>query len=86
MVLTIGTVRLARTRISNTASSAIESELPGWITGKRSAMCSPNHSWAMRGSCAFIQLILPRSVLISPLCASMRKGWASHQVGKVLVE
>ena len=31
------------------------------------------------------QLRLPRIVLISPLCASMRNGWLSAQVGKVLV-
>ena len=40
----------------------------------------------MRISWLFIQLVLPFSVLISPLCASMRNGCASHHCGKVLVE
>jgi hypothetical protein len=35
---------------------------------------------------ARIQLTLPRSVLISPLCAIRRYGWASSQLGNVLVE
>jgi len=32
------------------------------------------------------QLRLPLIVLISPLCASMRNGWARRQRGSVLVE
>ncbi len=32
------------------------------------------------------QFRLPRIVLISPLCAMRRNGWASGQEGKVLVE
>ena len=35
---------------------------------------------------AFIQLMLPRSVLISPLWASVRNGWANGHEGMVLVE
>jgi hypothetical protein len=35
---------------------------------------------------ACIQFRLPRMVLISPLCAMNRYGWASGQLGKVLVE
>ena len=35
---------------------------------------------------ARIQLRLPLTVLISPLCATKRYGWASGQLGKVLVE
>ncbi len=35
---------------------------------------------------AAIQLRLPRTVLISPLCATSRNGWASGQDGNVLVE
>ncbi len=31
------------------------------------------------------RLALPRSVLISPLWAIMRNGWASRQLGNVLV-
>ena len=40
----------------------------------------------MSPSRAAIQLRLPRTVLISPLWAIIRKGWASGQEGKVLVE
>ena len=40
----------------------------------------------MSASRDFIQLTLPRSVLISPLWARVRKGWASGQVGSVFVE
>ncbi len=47
---------------------------------------SPNVFDAMRISWDFIQFRLPLSVLISPLWASMRNGWASHHCGKVLVE
>ena len=35
---------------------------------------------------ARIQLRLPITVLISPLCAMKRNGWASGQLGNVLVE
>ena len=35
---------------------------------------------------AAIQFRLPRTVLISPLCATIRKGCASGHDGKVLVE
>jgi hypothetical protein len=40
-------------------------------------------SWDSR---ARIQFLLPWTVLISPLCAMKRYGWASGQAGKVLVE
>ena len=40
-------------------------------------------SWDWR---ARIQFRLPLTVLISPLCAMVRNGWASGQDGKVLVE
>ena len=86
IILTIGALRPARTITSNTVSSAPESDRPTPITGFRSAMWVPNTGCSIRVSCAFIQLTLPFSVLISPLWASMRKGWASGQVGKVLVE
>ena len=48
--------------------------------------CSPKAWAAMRISWLFIQLTLPFSVLISPLWASIRNGWASRHSGKVLVE
>ncbi len=42
--------------------------------------------WPACASRARIQFRLPRTVLISPLCATYRYGWASGQDGKVLVE
>ena len=85
IVLTIGSGRPPRTSSSNTLSICAESE-PGCTTGLMSSTVPANSSCAMRGSWLFIQLTLPRSVLISPLCASTRNGCASRQVGKVLVE
>ena len=46
----------------------------------------PNSSLASWLSRARIQLMLPIRVLISPLWAITRNGWASSQLGKVLVE
>ena len=43
-------------------------------------------SLASIASLARIQLRLPLIVLISPLCATYRYGWASGQDGNVLVE
>ena len=40
-------------------------------------------SWSSR---ALIQFRLPLTVLISPLWAMSRYGWASGQLGKVFVE
>ena len=47
---------------------------------------SPRASERRLPSRAAIQLRLPRTVLISPLWATMRKGWASCHEGNVLVE
>ncbi len=41
---------------------------------------------ASMASRACMRLRLPRTVLISPLCATKRNGWASGQDGNVLVE
>src|SRR6056297_2699034 len=86
MVLAIGAERPARTSASNTASSAAESEEPEAMIGLMSSAVAEDKVLAIRISWDFIQLVLPFSVLISPLCASIRKGWASHHCGKVLVE
>ena len=86
MVLAIGAERPARTSTSNTESSAAESELPGATIGLMSSASSPKCSLDIRISWLFSQFRLPFSVLISPLCASIRNGCASHQRGKVLVE
>ncbi len=86
MVLAIGAFRPARTSTSNTESSAALSEDPCGTIGLMSSAMSSNVADAMRISWLFIQLMLPFSVLISPLWASIRKGCASHHCGKVLVE
>ena len=85
IVLVIGADRPDRTRTSNTASSAAESDDPAGTIGLMSSAASPKADDAMRISWLRSQFRLPLSVLISPLWASMRKGWASHHCGKVLV-
>ena len=74
MVLAMGRSRPERTISSNTASSAAESELPGSTTGFTSSIASPKAAAVRRHSWAFIQLRLPRRVLISPLWAMTRNG------------
>src|SRR5262245_42822467 len=71
IVLAIGAERPARTSTSSTASSAAESDDPGWMIGLMSSCASPNAPDAILISWLRIQLALPRSVLISPLCASI---------------
>ena len=56
------------------------------MTGSTFGRSSPKSSDASCDSRARIQLTLPRSVLISPLCAIMRYGCASSQLGNVFVE
>ena len=84
--LAVGASRPDRQIASNTASSAAVSDAPAGISGLMSSECSPNESAAILISWLFIQFLLPRIVLISPLCASVRNGCASHHCGKVLVE
>src|SRR3546814_6183768 len=74
--------RPARQIASNTASSAAVSDAPAGITGLMSSLCSPKAREAILISWLFIQFLLPRMVLISPLCANVRKGWASHHCGR----
>ncbi len=84
--LAIGASRPARSSTSKTLSSVAVSEPPAWMTGLMSSMNGSRSGWESRVSWLFIQLTLPDSVLISPLWASARNGWARRQVGKVLVE
>ena len=70
---------------STTLSRLAESDPPGWMIGLSRSMSGPQKSAFSSDSRASVQLRLPRTVLISPLCASIRKGWASGQVGKVFV-
>ena len=71
---------------STTSSKLAESLAPSVQIGRIRRM-SPGIiselSWASR---ACIQLRLPRTVLISPLWAISRYGWARLQLGNVLVE
>ena len=57
----------------------------GLMIGRMFSMSSPKASDSKRASRACIQLMLPRRVLISPLWAMKRQGWARSQLGKVLV-
>ena len=72
------------TKNSNTLSSEAESLMSGCMMGEMSRM-SPSCSELSTLSRACIHPRLPRMVLISPLWASRRKGWASDHVGNVFV-
>ena len=71
-------------RNSNTLSRLAESLMPSSTMGEISLM-SPSASLESTLSRAFIQPRLPRMVLISPLWANKRKGWARLHVGNVFV-
>ena len=71
---------------SATSSKEAESEAPGVQIGYSSSGESPSSGLASCDWRARIQLRLPLTVLISPLWAMVRNGWASGQDGKVLVE
>lgn len=86
-----GSERPPRWSSSRTSSKEAESECSGVQTGKILSRPRPLRSAGMRSvaswdSRALIQLRLPLTVLISPLWATNRYGWASGQLGKVLVE
>ena len=80
-----GRDRPVRVRSSRTSSNDAESLAPGLTTG-RSGARSPRSSLSSCDCRARIQLRFPRTVLISPLCASVRKGCASGHDGNVFVE
>ncbi len=67
-------------------SNVAESEPPGRTIGMTFCRSSPKSSVASELSRARIQLMLPISVLISPLWAITRNGCASSQLGNVFVE
>ena len=89
-----GSERPERCSSSSTSSKVAESLKSLAVTGKiRSSPSSEagpagpsNSSVASLASRARMRLRLPLMVLISPLCAMKRNGWASGQLGKVLVE
>ena len=66
--------------------SRLEESEPSVFTNGTKACRSGNSGESNLALRALDQLRLPSMVLISPLWASMRKGCASGQRGKVLVE
>ena len=85
MRIACGSERPFMTRNSSTLSKVAVSLSPSRVTGSTLRRSSPRASERHSASRARIQLMLPRSVLISPLCATYRYGCASGQDGKVLV-
>ena len=81
-----GRLRPARCSNSSTSSKLAESETSGVQIGNSRLMSPGSIPVASSASRAAIQLRLPRMVLISPLCAMIRYGWASGHDGNVLVE
>ena len=71
-------------RNSKTLSRVALSLMPSWTTGNTSSM-SGIVSEPMTPSRAFIQDLLARIVLISPLWQSILNGCASFHAGRVLV-
>ncbi len=69
IIMACGSERPASTSSSSVLSSIAESLPFGLTTGRIFGVSSPKRSEANSASRAFIQLKLPRSVLISPLWA-----------------
>ncbi len=86
IITACGSERPASISSSSTLSNVAESEPPGRTIGMTLARSLPNSSEASCDSRARIQFTLPISVLISPLWAITRYGWASSHYGKVFVE
>ena len=85
-MMACGIERPESTINSSTLSNIEESEPFGFTMGVIFLMSSPNTGDWNSASRARIQLMLPRRVLISPLCAMQRYGCARSQLGKVFVE
>ncbi len=81
-----GRLRPPRCSSSSTWSKDAESDDPGVQTGESRLRSPGMRVLASIASRACIRLRLPRTVLISPLCATNRNGCASGHDGKVLVE
>ena len=71
---------------SRTSSKVAESEASGLQIGKMRSSSPGSRFECSRASRACIQLRLPWTVLISPLWATYRNGWASGHDGNVFVE
>ena len=75
IIMTWGRLRPPSMRNSTTLSRMPESELPSWVMGRIFEISSALKSAdSMSASRERIQLTLPRSVLISPLWASVAEG------------
>ena len=74
------------TSSSRALSKQAESDWPSAIRGHSFFRSCPSSVEFMEWRRAAIQLTFPRRVLISPLWAIIRNGWARSQDGKVLVE
>jgi hypothetical protein len=81
-----GRLRPARCNNSSTSSKLAESDASGVQVGNSRRMLPGSNGEASNASRAAIQFRLPRIVLISPLCAMNRYGWASGHDGNVFVE
>ena len=72
---------------SSMALSRLAESLPSaQMTSRRRSIFRPQIGDDSIGWRMVIAFRLPHSVLISPLWASSRNGWASGQLGSVLVE
>ena len=86
IMIACGRLRPERVSSSTTSSNDAESLAPGVTIGRIGREVAEH---ARDSSCdwrARIQLRLPWTVLISPLCAIIRNGCASGHDGKVFVE
>ena len=80
-------VRPVMSRNSSTLSNVPESLQSGSATGNSlRQLVAEQLAAARRPARACIQLMLPRSVLISPLWLMNRIGWARSHEGNVFVE
>ena len=81
-----GSERPPRYKSSSTSSNEAESDPPSATIGNNLFKSPGMRLLASKLSRAFIQFRFPLTVLISPLCAMYRYGWASGHEGKVFVE
>ncbi len=79
------TSRPARTSSSSVLSRLAESLRPSCITDRIRPLRVGKRPDSRSASRAAIHARLPSMVLISPLWAASRNGWARVQVGKVFV-
>src|SRR5687767_12257865 len=87
IIITCGKERPLSVSNSTTLSRLAESDWVGSQIGRIISSSSRLKYWEVKAaSAAAIQLVLPFTVLISPLWAMYRKGCASRKDGKVLVE